>query len=225
MRHVLPEERVTFSHRWIFAAHLNSLFERFASRLEQNSVDLAGGPSEISLDTSLWWWGSAAEQEPVFGLITSSACCQNSHTWCKTVALNRSPRLHEATPGLCKCCRSLLEKEAFFWVSHSTGLEGEMQQESVTQCFLGLFFSPSPSVLSIFNVYGFYLSWHRQQPLWRRRYCRFSVRLRLDPDCLMQSTREKCCMWCNTATMTRSGGGHEPVFIPGEQHFTRRSTQ
>lgn len=75
-------------------------------------------------------------------------------------------------------------RRRLFWgVSHSTGLEGEMQQESVTQCFLGLFFSPSPSVLSIFNVYGFYLSWHRQQPLWHCRYCRFSIRLRLDPDC------------------------------------------
>lgn len=219
MRHVLPGERTTFSPCWIVAAHLNSLFEHFASRLEQNSVHLAGGPSEISLDTSLWWWGSAVEREPVFGLITSSACCQNSHTWCKTVALDCSPRPHEATPGLCKSCRSLLQKEFFiyffFWVSHSTGLDGEMLQESVTQYFLGLFFSPSPSVLSIFNVYGFYLSWHRQQLLC---HCRFSV-------CLMHSTGEKRCMWCNTATVTRKRWWTWACFIPGEQHFTCSSMQ
>lgn len=60
-------------------------------------------------------------------------------------------------------------EDFFFGVSHSIGLEGEMQQEKVTQCFLSLFFSPSPSVLSIFNVYRFYLAGHSQQPLWHCR--------------------------------------------------------
>lgn len=62
---------------------------------------------------------------------------------------------------------------AFCFSLHWTG---EMLEESMTQCFLHLFFSPSLSVLSIFNAYKFYLSPHRQSPSnFRRSVFRISI--------------------------------------------------
>lgn len=225
MRHVLPEERVTFSHRWILPLTWTHYLSVLLHALNKTALIWQEVPLKSA---STHHYGDEAAQRSK----------NLSLAWLHRVLAGKI-HIHDAKPsplttvhgftkrlqGYVSVAGRFWRRRLYFWVSHSTGLEGEMQQESVTQCFLGLFFSPSPSVLSIFNVYGFYLSWHRQQPLWHCRYCRFSVRLRLDPDCLMQSTREKCCMWCNTATVTRSGGGHKPVFIPGEQHFPRRLTQ
>lgn len=171
---VLPEERIRFSHLWIVATHLNSLFGRFASRLEQN--DVAGCPSKNQFRHVTMVMRQHGEARVCLCPNCIECVASNdSHTRCKTACLHCSARLHEATPRLCKCSRSLLEKERlFFGEGVITPLDWrEKCSRRVTQCFLSLFFSPSPSVLSIFNVYRFYLAWHRQQPLWQCTVGRF----------------------------------------------------
>lgn len=157
----LPEEHITFSHLWIYAAYLDSLFELFAFTPWTKQCIFLG---EVFLKLYITMVMRKCSGATTC-LIASSARYQNSHI------AKRSPLT--AAHGWTKQLWGYVSVAGRFrrrfltpldWRGSAAGEGDALLPKSIF-----LLFTPPPLILYIFNVYKFYLSWHIQHTLWRHR--------------------------------------------------------